>query len=146
MPSSTKERDTKERDRLASASPDDRRFLDRFGNKLSESTKRAKWVRSPDDRPDRKGQTLATRSHDVIRAWAEARDGRPATATRGPDGRPRTLRIDFRDRSGRLEEIPWDEWLSVFDERDLVFIFQEQRRDGNQSNFFRLDNPNREEG
>src|SRR4051812_23704613 len=103
--------------------PEDRRFLERFGNKLSKSTQRAKWTGSPDDRPDRPGQTLATRSHDVIEAWAEARDARPATATRGPDGRPRTLRMDFGEPTRNLESIAWDEWFGVFDERDLVFLY-----------------------
>jgi hypothetical protein len=129
---------------------EDRKFLDRHGTKLSESTKRAKWIGSTDERPDRKGQTLATRSPEVIRAWAEERGARPVTATRGEDGRPRTLRMRFQadegGRNSRLEEISWDEWLGTFEQRDLVFVYQQQRRDGNQSNFFRLDNPRREDG
>jgi hypothetical protein len=128
------------------ARPEDRKFLERFGEKLSKSTQRAKWTGSPDDGADRPGQTLATRSPEVIRAWAEERDARPVTATRGDDGRPRTLRFDFGERSDRLEELSWDEWLAIFEERQLVFIYQERKRDGNQSNFFRLDNPNREDG
>ena len=147
------------------ANADDRRYLERHGNKLSPSTHRAKWIHSPDERPDRRGQTLATRSPEVIRTWAEERGGRAATATRGPDGQARTLRIRFRDggsdrsagngrggndrdgnRRSRLEEIDWNEWLAVFEKRDLVFLYQEQRRDGSQSNFFRLDNPRREDG
>jgi hypothetical protein len=141
-----RERRASRSDRPTAPRPEDRRFLERFGNKLSKSTQRAKWTGSPDDRPDRAGQTLATRSHEVIEAWAEARDARPATATRGPDGRPRTLRMDFGEPTRNLESIAWDEWFSVFDERDLVFLYQEKRRDGSQSNFFRLDNPRREEG
>jgi hypothetical protein len=132
------------------ASAEDRRYLERHGDRLSDSTRRAKWIHSPDERPDRRGQTLATRSGEVIRAWAEARNGRPVAATTGEDGRPRTLRMRFNDdeggRNGRLREIRWDEWLGVFEERDLVFIYQEERRDGRQSNFFRLDNPTREDG
>jgi hypothetical protein len=139
------------RGRDTNANAEDRRFLESHGDRLSDSTRRARWIHSPDERPERKGQTLATRSPDVIRAWAEARGGRAATATRGDDGRPRTLRIRFAEgdggaRSSRLEEIPWEEWLGVFTERDLVFLYQEERRDGRQSNFFRLDNPNREDG
>jgi hypothetical protein len=133
---------------------DDRRFLERHGEQLSPSTHRAKWIHSTGETADRRGQTLATRSPEVIRAWAEARGGRPATATRGEDGRPRTLRMQFdgggdpeaRRRGRRLEKIDWDEWLRVFEDRDLVFLYQEQRRDGRQSNFFRLDSPDREDG
>jgi hypothetical protein len=142
---SARSRRTTRTDRSA-VRPEDRRFLERYGNKLSKSTQRAKWTASPDDRPDRAGQTLATRSHEVIEAWARARQGQPATATRGPDGRPRTLRMDFGEPTPSLEAIEWDEWFGVFDDRDLVFVYQEERRDGRQSNFFRLDNPRREEG
>jgi hypothetical protein len=158
------------------ATAEERQFLERFGDQLSPSTHRARWIHTPDERPERKGQTLATRSPEVIRAWAEERGGRPAAATRGKDdGRPHVLRIRFTDgdgdggngggrdggngrggdgngagkgRGGRsnLEEIDWQEWLDTFQERDLVFIYQEQRRDGRQSTFFRLDNPRREDG
>jgi hypothetical protein len=31
----------------------------------------------------------------------------------------------------------------TFDERNLAFAFQEHQKDGNLSNFFRLDNPDR---
>ena len=126
----------------------DRRFLDRHGDRLSKTTHRAKWTHEAAESPDRKGQTLATRSHDVIRSWAERRKAVPATATRGPDGAPRVLRFDFmgdrgNGRSGSLEHIEWDEWFGVFDRRDLVFLYQETLRNGNTSNFFRLDNPRR---
>lgn len=126
----------------------DRKFLERHGDGLSKTTHRAKWIHTPDEEPDRNGQTLATRDHDVIRAWAEERRGTPVTASRGPGGRPRVLRFDFEQngRDERLEPIGWDEWFSVFDDRDLVFLYQERRRDGSQSNFFRLDSPKREEG
>jgi hypothetical protein len=133
------------------ANAEDRKFLDRHGSKLSKSTLRAKWTHRAGDEPDRDGQTLATRSPEVIRDWAERRDAVPATATRGPDGEPRTLRFDFggeggNGRSSRLEQIEWDEWLGVFERRKLVFLYQERRRDGSDSNFFRLDNPTREDG
>ena len=136
----------RQRDLRANARPEDREFLERNGDRLSGSTQRAKWTGTPEDRADRPGQTLATRAPEVIRRWAEERDARPATATRGPDGGPRTLRFAFGDSGAKLEPISWDEWLGTFQERDLVFIYQEQKRDRNQSNFFRLDNPNREDG
>lgn len=130
---------------------EDRKFIERHGSKLSKSTLRAKWTHRTSDEPDRNGQTLATRSREVIQDWAERRDAVPATATRGPDGEPRTLRFDFGGERGnggssRLEEIGWDDWFRVFEARKLVFLYQERRRDGSDSNFFRLDNPTREEG
>ncbi len=33
----------------------DRKFLEKYGNKLSKSTLRAKWIHSPDEREDRPG-------------------------------------------------------------------------------------------
>lgn len=136
------------------ANAEDRRFIERFGSKLSKTTQRAKWTHEPGEEPDRNGQTLATRSHEVIRDWAERRDAIPAAASRGPGGEPRTLRFDFRGPNGnagngrnrRLEPIDWDEFFRVFDDRKLVFLYQERRRDGSDSNFFRLDNPTREDG
>jgi hypothetical protein len=128
---------------------DDRKFLERNSAGLSKSTLRAKWIHSPEERADRPGQTLATRSREVIRAWATARDAVPATVGAGDeDARPRTLRFDFgeADRSGRLRPIDWDAWLETFERRKLVFLFQERRRNGDESNFFRLDSPEREEG
>jgi hypothetical protein len=57
------------------------------------------------------------------------------------------LRITFaQEGNSRLEEIGWDEWFRPFEERQLVFIYQETTTDGNQSNFFRLDSPEREDG
>ena len=41
----------------------------------------------------------------------------------------------------RLEEVDWQAWFESFDERELVFLYQERKSDGEQSNFFQLDNP-----
>ena len=124
--------------------PEEKRFLTRHENKLSPTTLRAKWTHSADDHADRPGQTLATRSHDVIRQWAEERGGVPATVG-AKEGRPRVLRLNFPDRGGRnLQEISWEEWFETFDDRKLVFLYQERMKSGNQSNFFRFDSPERE--
>ena len=132
---------------------EDRTFLDRVGTRLSPSTLRARWIHSPDEKAQRPGQTLATRSPEVIRAWAEERGGRPMTVRRD-DAEIRVLRFDFNTqndnddggRVSRLRPIPWEDWLRVFEERNLVFLYQDRKKDGNQSNFFRLDSPDREEG
>jgi hypothetical protein len=143
MATSTKDADVK----APNATPDERRFLEKNAGKLSKSTLRAKWIHG-DERADRNGQTLATRDPDVIRRWAEARGAQPATVARRDGEAPRTLRFDFPSNgpSSRLEPIDWEEWLRTFQDRDLVFLFQDRRRDGRESNFFRLDSPNREEG
>jgi hypothetical protein len=132
--------------KATNVSRDERRFLESNAARLSKSTLRAKWIHG-DERPDRNGQTVATRDPDVIRRWAEARGAQPATVSRR-DGEVRTLRFDFPagGRAARLEPIEWEAWLSTFQDRDLVFLYQEKKRDGSDSNFFRLDNPKREDG
>ena len=125
---------------------DDERYVREHEDELSRSTRNALWIRSPDDQPERDGQTLATRSLEVIRAWAEARGARPATSPGGDPERPRVLRLDFPGYDDGLQEVSWDAWGSTFEDRDLVFLFQETRSDGRQSNFFRLDSPEREDG
>ena len=126
---------------------EDRRFLERNRDKLSDSTLRARWVHEPSERPDRHGQTLATRSHEVIRAWAEARGATPATVegSKFRDG-PGVLRFDFGAREDRLVPLEWDELFEIVDRRQLVFVFQETMKDGTQSNFFIFDRPEREDG
>jgi len=128
------------------AHEDFRRFLDEHKDNLSESTRRAKWITSTAEHEDRAGQTLATRRHDVIQQWAEARKAEPATVPGTEhDGRPGVLRFDFPDYGGeRLEKISWDRWFETFDSRHLVFLFQEQTADGTQSNFFHFDSLLRE--
>ncbi len=127
--------------------PDIEKFLKQHGDKLSDTTKRAKWVTSPDEHEDHPGQTLATRSHEVIKRWAEERNATPATVPGTEHGnRPGVLRFDFPGYGGQeLQHISWDDWFKTFDERNLVFLFQEHMKNGNQSNFFRFDSPEREE-
>ena len=126
---------------------DDERFVKEHRDGLSDTTtQQAKWIHSPDEGQDRPGQTLATRSHEVIRAWAEARGAKPRTVSGSEhDGHVGVLRMAFPDYGGdELEEIDWDAWFEPFDERELVFLYQQETSDGTQSNFFRLDNPRSE--
>lgn len=119
----------------------------RSARMLSQSTMRAKWIENVDDHEDRQGQSLATRNHEVILKWAEERGAQPATVSgTRHDDRPGVLRFDFPEYGGgkRLEHISWEEWFKSFDERELVFVYQEHLKKGDQSNFFRLDSPTRE--
>lgn len=128
------------------ATAEDRKFMDTH-DELSDSTKRAKWVHSTDEHQDQSGQTLATRDHDVIKQWASERNADPATVEGTKhDDRAGVLRFDFDGSSSDLKHISWDEWFESFDKRDLVFLYQEELKNGKQSNFFRLDNPGREDG
>ena len=145
--------ETKRRERAGSKQEsgmtmEERELVRKHKDKLSPSTLRAKWVHSPEEREDRKGQTLATRSHDVIKAWAEERGATPSTVEGTMRGtRPGSLRFAFNNEEpkGRLKEVSWDDWFRTFDERQLIFLHQQHLRNGNQSNFFRFDSPNRED-
>lgn len=129
--------------------PAEAEFIREHADALSKTTQSAKWVHSADEHEDRAGQSLATRTHEVIQRWAEERGARPATVEGTErEGRAGVLRFNFPGYAGggQLKEIGWDEWFKTFDERELVFLFQEHKRDGKQSNFFQLDSPERERG
>lgn len=119
-----------------------------MANDESSTTRYAQRIESVDEHEERAGKTLVTSNHDVIRNWAEARGGKPATVPGTEhDDRPGVLRIDFPGYGGKdLRHITWDEWFEVFAERGLRFIYQEHKTDGSESNFFRLENPRREDG
>lgn len=123
---------------------EDDAYRQAVGNELSRSAQRAKWIYAPEEREDHHGQTLATRDPGVIRAWAEARGGRPATTPGGDAQNPRVLRFDFPDYDKGLQPVSWEAWCKVFEERGLVFLFQQHLKSGKQSNFFLLDSPQRE--
>jgi hypothetical protein len=86
-----------------------------------------------------KSQTTAasytTTNHDVIRAWAEARGGQPAEVGDTDTGNGGVLRIEFRDEDNRLDEVDWDAFFDVFDDRNLAFRYQEKTSDGEVSRF-----------
>ena len=127
---------------------DDNAYLEQFKHELSDSVQRARWIGSTQEHEEQPGQSLVTRSHDVIRRWAEQRGAEPATVP-GTEhgGHGSVLRFDFPGYGGReLEHISWDDWFRTFDQRQLVFIFQEHLKRGNESNFFRLESPLHNDG
>ena len=125
---------------------EDRKFVEKHRKGLSKSTQRAQWIESPEGKEDHPGQTLATRSVEVIKAWADERNAKPATSPGGDTESPRVLRFDFPDYDKGLTHVSWDAWAKTFEDRKLVFLFQQHMKSGKQSNFFRLDSPEREDG
>ncbi|MFI6739308.1 hypothetical protein ACIBI9_40835 [Nonomuraea sp. NPDC050451] len=80
--------------------------------------------------------------------WAEGRDATAATVEGTEHGdHLGVLRFDFPGYGGgdKLRHVSWEEWFDTFDKRGLNFIYQESKSDGTQSNFFRLENPQRED-
>ncbi|WP_432959280.1 hypothetical protein [Micromonospora haikouensis] len=125
-----------------------RRSAIRTGRSSSRSARSSQPITSLQDRPERPGRSLVTTNHDVIRRWARERNARPATiAGTERNGRAGVLTFNlpgYRE-SSRVREITWDEWFRTFDGRRLNLIYQEQLRDGRQSNFFRTESPDRED-
>lgn len=79
-----------------------------------------------------------TTSHDKIRQWVEARNGKPARVHgTGNEDDAGLLRIDFpdKDEDDELEELSWDEFFEKFDEKRLAFVYQEQTAKGEPSRF-----------
>lgn len=80
-----------------------------------------------------------TRDHKEIRQWTEKRGGRPATVkgTEATGEKAGLLRIAFDD-DGDLQTIEWQEFFDKFDEENLVFLYQEETKDGEESRFFKF--------
>jgi hypothetical protein len=125
----------------------DRRDEDEHEVTQTDSTKYSQVISSSDDEPEREGRSLVTTDHDVIKQWAGERGAEPATVEGTEHGdHLGVLRFDFPGYGGQnLTHVSWDEWFATFDARNLNFIYQETKTDGSQSNFFRLDNPDRQD-
>jgi hypothetical protein len=110
---------------------------DRADGSASEAAQQADAV----DQVERntKSQTTAssytTTDHDVIRAWAEARGGAPAEVGDTQSGSGGVLRIEFRNSDDKLDQVEWEPFFKVFDDRKLAFVYQEKTSDGEISRF-----------
>jgi hypothetical protein len=77
-----------------------------------------------------------------IRKWAEKRGGKP-TKVKGAGNDKEgegLLRLDFPGYSGgdSLEEISWEEWYKIFQDKELAFLYQDKTSEGKESRFFKL--------
>jgi hypothetical protein len=88
------------------------------------------------------GESKVTTNHEEIRQWVEDRQGKPARVTGTGDGDAGLLRIDFPEygNEGKLEEISWDDFFKKFEEEKLAFLYQEEKKSGEQSRFNKLVN------
>jgi hypothetical protein len=62
-----------------------------------------------------------TAKHEVIRAWAQARNAQPARVRGTSDA----LKLKIGDDEKSWEAITWDDWFAVFDEKEFAFVFEE---------------------
>jgi hypothetical protein len=100
----------------------------------------AKWIETPAEHEDSSGELLASRSHGVIRAWAELRHGKPALLRVVDRSNPiDALRFQVTNRrASEYELISWNEWFALMDGANLVFVYQEHTSDGETSDLYRL--------
>lgn len=80
-----------------------------------------------------------TTDHDEIRQWVEERSGKPASVagTSRGDEEIGLLRIDFAEDES-LDEISWDEFFEKFEEKQLAFLYQDQKPNGEPSTFNKI--------
>ena len=87
------------------------------------------------------GESKTTTDHEEIRRWVEKRGGWPA-AVKSTGGKedPGLLRIDFPGYSGNdsLEKISWEDFFEKFDEKNLAFLYQDEKSSGEESRFFKF--------
>lgn len=80
-------------------------------------------------------EATTTTDHDTIREWVESREGWPARVRDTATGEGGVLRIDFEPADSGLEPIGWDEFLAIFEDRNLAFLHQDRTGDGATSRF-----------
>ena len=96
------------------------------------------------EHPDHAGGSVTTIDPGQIKAWAEARGGKPASV----EGTERSgedvglIRLEFPDAANandaHLNEITWDEFFEKFDASGLALVYQEETAEGQRSNFNKL--------
>ncbi len=88
------------------------------------------------------GDSKMTQDHEVIRKWAEERDGRPAMVKGIGGGGVGLLRISFPGygEEDSLQEISWEEFFEKFEEKKLTFLYQERKSSGELSRFSKFVN------
>lgn len=86
------------------------------------------------------GKSMTTTDHNKIKTWAEKRGARPSKVKgTGSKNDPGLLRLNFPGYSeSSLEDISWEEFFEKFDEKNLVFLYQEKKSNGELSNFFKF--------
>jgi hypothetical protein len=84
-----------------------------------------------------------TIDHALIKRWVDERGGHPARV-KGTDVRDESgvLLIDYPGYSGTqtIEAISWDEFFKGFEENQLAFCYEDEKKAGSQSRFSKLVN------
>ncbi|WP_432712094.1 hypothetical protein [Pedobacter sp.] len=82
-----------------------------------------------------------THDHQTIKEWVEKRKGVPSkikgTDKTGDEG---VLRIHFpkHSQSNNFDEVSWDEFFEEFEDKELDFLFQDKKANGETSTFHKF--------
>jgi hypothetical protein len=86
-------------------------------------------------------ETHTTTDHDEIQRWVEERGGKPSrvkgTERRG-EAESGLLRIDFGEPEESLEEMSWNDFFEVFDDRQFAFLYQDDQSPDRKNYFCKL--------
>ena len=86
-------------------------------------------------------KSKTTDNHITIKKWVEDRNGKPSlmdgiVPEKGGD---EMLRIDFMDGSdGPLHHISWDKFFEIFENTNLLFLYQEGIKVGEKSKSYKF--------
>lgn len=84
-------------------------------------------------------ESKRTTDHEEIKAWATKRGGRPSRVKGSGKGKSDgVLRFDFGEDDEVLEDMSWEDFFRVFDERKLALVYQEHTSGGKLSRFGKL--------
>lgn len=79
-------------------------------------------------------ESKITTDHEVIREWAQERGGKPSLS--GGTDDEEVILIDFSGENPR--QISWDDFFSKFEDRKLVFLYQDETEEGEPSKFYKF--------
>ena len=90
------------------------------------------------------GTRYTTTDPEVIKRWAEARNGRPALMREAGNNATTlvpSIYLPEYHYQASYDEISWDEFFKMLEEEDLIFLYQEKTARGDMSLFSRVVSP-----
>jgi len=86
--------------------------------------------------------TKLTANHAIIKKWVEQRGGYPVKIESGKAIHDESgiVQITFtgKKNTGKMHEITWKEFFTLFDQAHLAFLYQEKTPEGSLSHYFKI--------
>ncbi len=86
-------------------------------------------------------ESRKTTDRSAIKRWAEARNGVPTFVKGTESDDSGLLRIHFPQASNNDEDfdrVDWNEFFDTFEEKNLAFLYQEEKENGQKSTFHKF--------